>query len=364
VRVLVVTVVHVPTDTRIAARQIRSMVDAGWEVTYAAPWSDYDLAASGAGFSPIDLPRAVGRSRLRALRVARRLIAEKAASHDLVMIHDPDLLLAVVGGQVGVPVVWDVHEDTAAALGDRPWVPEWARPLAVLGVRRAEAWAERNLHLILAEDAYVERFSRAHPVVPNYPRVPDQVALPGRDRLVYVGRVSRLRGALELVELGCRLHGEIDVEIVGPADPDVEPQLRRARERGHITWTGYLPTDEAMSRLDGALAGLSLFHDEPNARHSMPTKVLEYAAHGLPVITTPLPLAEQFVERSTCGYIVDFGDLDAVVAAVREMREDDERRRWLGRGGHLAVREGFSWQRIEDQFLDHLRGWAGWLDCV
>ena len=67
--------------------------------------------------------------------------------------------------------------------------------------------------------------------------------------------------------------------------------------------------------LDGALAGLSLLEDRPNYRHSMPTKVIEYMAHGLPVITTPLPLAADLVERSGCGIVVPFDDAEATAAA-------------------------------------------------
>ena len=51
-----------------------------------------------------------------------------------------------------------------------------------------------------------------------------------------------------------------------------------------------------MATIDGALAGLSLLRDLPNYRGSMPTKVVEYLAHGVPAITTPLPLAREIVQ--------------------------------------------------------------------
>ena len=68
--------------------------------------------------------------------------------------------------------------------------------------------------------------------------------------------------------------------------------------------------------LDGALAGLSLLHDEPNFRHSMPTKVVEYMARGVPVVTTPLPAAAELARGHECGFVVPFGDPVAAAAAV------------------------------------------------
>jgi glycosyltransferase involved in cell wall biosynthesis len=128
----------------------------------------------------------------------------------LVLLHDPELLLAVRLAGVGrlPPVVWDVHEDTAVALGDREWVPGPLRRLLAYAVRRLERWAERNVHLVLAEDGYRDRFRRIHPVVRNHPwasQRPDPSTLAFRDsppRVVYVGRISRGRGVETVIELG------------------------------------------------------------------------------------------------------------------------------------------------------------------
>ena len=56
--------------------------------------------------------------------------------------------------------------------------------------------------------------------------------------------------------------------------------------------------------LPGALAGLSLLQDLPNYRHSRPTKIVEYMAHGVPVVTTPLPVAVELVESAGAGVVV------------------------------------------------------------
>jgi hypothetical protein len=110
-----------------------------------------------------DVTRATGRGRLRALLAARRALARHAADAHLLVIHDPGLLLVLPA--LGGPTVWDVHEDTAAAIAGKGWVPgSLRRPLAA-AVRTAERIAEHRIHLLLAERDYRQRFrlpTRSH----------------------------------------------------------------------------------------------------------------------------------------------------------------------------------------------------------
>jgi glycosyltransferase involved in cell wall biosynthesis len=356
VRVLVMTVVHHPGDARIAHRQIPALLAAGHSVTFAAPFTAFSVPRTE-GVRTIDLPRAVGRSRLDALRSARQVVCIEAAQHDVVLLHDPELLLAVPRS-IRTPVVWDVHEDTAAAVSLKSWLPDPVKPLAASGIRRLEHTAEKRVGLLLAEDGYAARFAGSHAVVPNTTVVPDAVPEPGTDRVVYLGAVTRARGALEMVELARRLGDDIEVQLLGPVAADVSAEVQRAQDAGHLVAPGFVPNDVAVGRLDGALAGLSLLHDEPNYRHSRPTKVIEYMAHGVPVITTPLPVAVDIVESAGSGVVVPFGDVDAAVRAVHSLRDDATRRRALGRAGHTAALELYDWRAQGPAFVTALEAAA------
>lgn len=361
-RVLVVTVVHTPLDARIHRRQIGAMVDAGWSVTYAAPWRAAGVASTSAGeeVATLDLPRAVGRRRLRALWAARRLLADHGPRHDLILLHDPELVLAAAGLRRRPPVVLDVHEDLAASLVDRPWVPRRLRPVAARIARLLERTAERRLHLLLAEEGYAHRFSRPHPVVRNLPPLPAPPPPPGDGRVVYIGRISRGRGLDELLALGRRLGAAgVRVELVGAPDEDVRAELEAAQAAGVVSWHGWLPNDEALELLRGALAGLSLLHDLPNYRGSMPTKVVEYLAAGVPAITTPLPAAARLVREADAGVVVDFGDVAAVAHAVERLRADPDGAAAMGRRGRELVARDWSWEAERGVLLDALRAAAG-----
>jgi glycosyltransferase involved in cell wall biosynthesis len=213
---------------------------------------------------------------------------------------------------------------------------------------------------LLAEDAYGERLGD-HPVVLNATWVPESAA-PVDDeqaRVVYAGRVSVARGAAEMVEIGRRLASRARVEVIGDADAEVRDMMDSAHRQGLVHWHGYLPNPVALERVRGALAGLSLLHDEPNYRHSRPTKLVEYLAQGVPVISTPLPLAVELVERSHGGALVSFaGAVDETVAAVERWLADPAARQSAAHAGHRYVREHHSWQAEGARFVAQLETWA------
>ncbi|MFA1539678.1 glycosyltransferase family 4 protein [Actinomadura monticuli] len=359
-RVCVCTVVHHPEDARILHRQIRALLDAGHEVTYIAPFRACN-ATPWRRISPVDIPRATGRRRLRALRAAHRALAEHAPYADVVLLHDPELLVSLPREVRQRTVVWDVHEDTAAALSAKGWLPGPARPLLRPVVRGLERRSERRHRLLLAEDGYRARFRGDHPVVPNTTYVSDTPpGPPAGGRAVYVGQLSRARGALDMIEMARPLAAEgVLVELIGAADADVRDALRAAQREGIVRWYGFVPNDRALRIAEGATAGLALLHDEPNYRHSMPTKVVEYMAHGIPVVTTPNPPAVDIVEPSGCGVVVPFGDPHAAAKAVLHLRDDPDHRTELGKRGYDAARARFHWPVHAERFVAQLEAWAG-----
>lgn len=355
--VLVVTVVHHPEDARIQHRQIAALLAAGHRVTFAAPFTARGVCPR-LGVSAIDLPRALGRRRVAALRAARDVVASRSADVDLLLLHDPELVLAVAGLRRRPVTVWDVHEDTPASMSLKPWMPGPLRPVAAAGVRWLEGFADRHLRLLLAEDSYADRFSTAHPIVPNTAGVPEVTPPPGSRRVVYLGNVTAARGVHDMVETARLLGGRADVEIIGGAEPTIAAVLRAAVAENLLTWHGFVPNDRALHLLDGAVAGLSLLHDHANYRQSRPTKVIEYMSRGIPVITTPVPGARELVEKYDAGLVVPFSRPDLVAAAVRTLQDDADLRRRLGGNGHAAAQEHLHWTEDAARFVRLLEDWS------
>lgn len=293
-KILVCTIVHNPTDARIFRREIEALLAAGHSVSAIAPWKAD--TPGPAEVNRIAVPRAVGRNRIASAIAARARLRDLIGTHDLVLLHDPELLLVAPwldAKRLRVPIVWDVHEDLAAAIGMKTYIPKFLRtPLAAM-VRILERVVERNAVLLLAEIGYQKRFRLKHQQVLNLPIVhPLSTSLQRQRQAIYVGSITYERGLSEMLHLAAALAPhEIKVRLIGEcANPQAAAAIQNAP---NVIWDGPLPNDVAMQAVENSLIGLSLLQDKPNYRHSMPTKILEYMASGVLVVTTPLPLAAE-----------------------------------------------------------------------
>ena len=350
--VVVATVVHHPEDARIYHRQIPALLEAGHRVTYIAPLLD-PARPPRPGLRVVEVPRATGRRRLGALRAAHRALRAEAVDADLTIVHDPELLL--LAGSIPRPRVWDVHEDLPAQIGDKAWIPRLLRPMVRGPARMTERFGAARFDLILAEEAYVERLGE-NPIVRNVPWVPPSVEAVGNDRVVYVGRVSEGRGLTDMVDLSKRLPAGVHLHLLGPVDSSVPAGTSAGSKT--LTLHGFVSNDLALKRIEGALAGLSLLRDIPNYRHSLPTKILEYMARGIPVITTPLPEARSIVERHDCGIVVPFGDPVAVADAVERLHSDASMRARMAANGRQATAEHYNWATEAARFVETCETYA------
>ncbi|HJV14034.1 MAG TPA: glycosyl transferase, partial [Propionibacteriaceae bacterium] len=180
-----------------------------------------------------------------------------AQDHDVVLVHDPELVLAAAG--LGMRnLIWDVHEDPAAALQVKSWMQTVLRRPVAAAWRWAEWVAERQHHLLLAEHAYQGRFRRRHPVVANSVSVPKVVAPAGDDRVSYLGSVAMSRGCDTMIRVGRELrrrtNGGVRVEVIGDApDPAARQALQSAATAGDLTWLGFRRSEEALARVAGSL---------------------------------------------------------------------------------------------------------------
>jgi glycosyltransferase involved in cell wall biosynthesis len=81
-------------------------------------------------------------------------------------------------------------------------------------------------------------------------------------------------------------------------------------------------------------------------------------AHGVPVVTSPLPLAAETVRRHRCGTVVPFGSPEAVARAVLRLREDTAARELAAKRGHDAAQRLHDWHISGQVFAELLESWA------
>ena len=153
-------------------------------------------------------------------------------------------------------------------------------------------------------------------------------------------------------ELRRRTGGAVKLEVIGEApDPEARQALQSATEAGYLSWLGFMRSEAALARVSGSLAGLCLLRNLPNYRVSLSTKIVEYGALGVPVITTPLPLAADLVRSENVGIEVPWNDPSAVVDAILKLRAEPELRRQMGANGHKVALREYDWNRLSADFV-------------
>src|SRR3954452_16207291 len=160
------TSAHRPDDTRIFAKECRTLAAAGYAVHLVAPGAQ-DVVRDGVRIWGVP-PPASGR-RLTRMTATVQDVYRRARSigADLYHFHDPELMTAaLLLARSGRDVIYDAHEDLAATMLDKPWLrPRLRRPLARLVPRLEPAAARRLAAVVPATPAIAERFAGRSRVV-------------------------------------------------------------------------------------------------------------------------------------------------------------------------------------------------------
>lgn len=331
-RVVHLSTVHHPLDSRIYLKEVRSLARAGFDV-----W----LIARGEGVTHLEeghfRPLRNGRGRID--RLARQWASSREIRRlrpRLLHVHDPELLplARYLKSRLGLLVIYDKHEDHS----ERPGLEG---SLLRHFEQRAYRWLD---HVLLAEESYERLLAGVD--VPRTTILNYALPQPEHDsehgkaglhpvRIVYTGTVSRGRGLFHLLEvarLARTRNADIRVTIAGICNyAGQRREAERLIQKNHLQevvslvgWDRYASTSELDRARASAHLGTMLAEPEPNYVVSIPTKFYEYMQAGLPMVVSDFPLWRDFIERNGCGLVVDSGDprqsLETILTLVRESR--------------------------------------------
>jgi glycosyltransferase involved in cell wall biosynthesis len=300
--VTIISSVHDVADARLH-REVRALAAAGLEVEVIGTG---DPAGGPTSAHVIASPR-VGLMG----RAWRALSQPWRARGTVLMSLDPDV---AVGIALRVLLsrrrfVADVHEDYRDLLRDRKWAygPRGWAARAVLGIA---AWALRSADLVVKADEHLT----APPASFVLRNLPDRALLPGltapgpEPRALYVGDVRRSRGLFAMVEAIAAAPGW-SLDIVGPVTEADSAELVALMESDidlaqRVRMHGRRPPRESWQLASGAWVGLLMLEDTPAFRAAVPSKLYEYLASGLPVLTTDLPRSAQLITETGAGAVV------------------------------------------------------------
>jgi glycosyltransferase involved in cell wall biosynthesis len=273
----------------------------------------------------------------------------------------------------GARLVYDSHELWPDRNGRWEWRP-WLLAGEALFVRAADEVITSSPGYA---DALAGRYRVPRPLVvrniPEYrssePALPPQVPAPTRDsaaatltrlarpvsppRVVYVGGLMPGRGLEQMIDSLAFLPG-VRLYAIGPGSRRFRMDLLlRARAAGveeRVVLRAPVAPGEVQGVLAGAAAGLCLI--QPICRSyelSLPNKLFEYAAAGVPVLASDAPVIAAVVRTHGLGQVVATDQPRAIATSVERLlapeswRLASERARafasgngWPGEAGELA----------------------------
>ncbi len=366
-RILHLTSVHEAGDTRIFVKECCSLAEAGFDVGLIGTGTP---SPENGGVRVTALPR---RSRLGRWLLTNPAIALAALRRraDLYHLHDPELLpLGLLLRLLGRRVVYDAHEDVPRQIMDKTWLPVWIRPI-VAGlaglVERVAGWALSGF--VAATPTIGARFpQRRMVVVRNYPRLDELegiAAAPFASRpreVLYIGAVSRTRGAVEVVEGFRRVPAELQAELIvaGPcAPPELARELIERAGQSPVRLLGRRTRSEVRGLLARARVGMVTLQPTRSYLESLPVKLFEYMASGIPVVASDFAAWREIIDEPRCGLLVDPTDAAAVGDAMTWLLGHPQESEEMGRRGAAAVRARYHWNTQAAVLVDFYRRLLG-----
>lgn len=251
---------------------------------------------------------------------------------------------------LGTPVVYDCHELWPDRNGRPEWRP-WLIACEALFVRLADV-------TITASPGYAQAIASRYRVAPprvvrNIPRAP--LHAPGRNGnrtapvAVYLGGVMPGRGLEQAIQ-ALRLAPEVRMRVVGPGRAPYRASLERmARAAGvedRLEIREAVPLSEALESIADCEMGLMLI--QPVCRSyelTLPNKLFEYAAAGLPILASDLPVIGAVVRSEGIGEVVPADDIDQIARAMQRLADHDVNAQVRERAVSFAQRETWDTER-------------------
>jgi hypothetical protein len=217
--------------------------------------------------------------------------------------------------------------------------------------------------LILAEAYYSERFPFGTKIL-NYP-ISQLKSSTGpkinkdndKPRLLYTGGVTIDRGALIHANI-VNLKSNIEVWSVGKCSKGLADKIYgvagEQSERLHIEGVGYhVPHQRILEyyAIHKWTAGLAIFPPTKHYIRKELTKLFEYMAAAIPIISSNFSTWKQIVEGEQCGICVDPLDPKEISVAIQFIVEHPAEAEQMGKNGLRAVEERYNWGMEEKKLL-------------
>ncbi len=318
-------------------RPLKRFLRREWVPPQAEEPLDPEPAAAPGGAPPPELEPVDGDVRFGGLRGRIGKVAYPLHAIPLVLrvrpvlVHANDFNTMWVGVAAKLlrrsRLVYDAHELWPDRNGRREWRP-WLLACEWLFVHLADTTLTVSPG---CAQVMAERYRTDPPIVvrnvPEHvlqnPQPPEGLRAGQLPLAVYVGLIAPGRGLEQAIQALARVP-ELRLRLMGRAAGDYRQKLLDlAAEHGvtdRLEYRDPVPSNAVIDTISGADFGLVLIQPVCLSYElSLPNKLFEYAAAGLPVLASDLPVIGTIVRQHHLGHVVPPDDIPAIAQAMHQL---------------------------------------------
>ncbi|RAJ97567.1 glycosyltransferase involved in cell wall biosynthesis [Larkinella arboricola] len=364
-RVLHISTIHPTYDPRIVYKYFPTLTGT-YEVYCALPRPDAEVAPAVCFIRLPYFRRVLWRFFITGPVVLWKTLRLRPA---LIHVYSSEFLpFAYVYRLLGAAVIYEVQENLYKKIHlkkqNRGWLLQWA-------FRFFDRLAWRHFSVIFTEHGYLTTYTqlaRPYAVIYNYPVLPfmETFRRPYRKptdpiEFFYIGLLSFERAIETLLE-GLALlktdYPDFKVHLFGrcmctQTELESIPAYHNLRE--NLIFYGYTDQAKALAYAAKSVCGLALLKPVGDYPESYTTKMFEYMALGLPVITANFQLYRDVVEKHQCGFCIDPTDPRVFADRMRYLIEHPQEAAEMGRRGRRATELDYNWQTEGKKLLNLYR---------
>lgn len=325
------------------------------------------IVADGKGNDKINNIRIIDvgilKGRIKRMLLVTRLIYKQALSvnADIYHFHDPELLY--VGYKLkkkNKKVIFDSHEDVVNDLLYKPYLKPPFNKFVSKFYKIFEHYIVSRLDGVIGatpviKDLYLS-YHKNVINLNNYPILDDYSINVNwenkRKEICYVGSISTNRGCFEIISALDYVMPEVKLNLVGKYSYDeIQIRIKTLRSFSKVNEYGFISKDEVLKIYDRSLVGLITLLPIPTFKDSLPIKMFEYMAAGIPFVASDFPQWIDLIGHCKCCIFVNPEDPVEIASAINYLISNFDEAKLMGENGRRLVEEKFNWKQESEKLI-------------
>jgi glycosyltransferase involved in cell wall biosynthesis len=179
--------------------------------------------------------------------------------------------------------------------------------------------------------------------------------------LIYCGGITELRGAFKILEatkIAKKRISNIKVLLIGRYSPenlkaDLQNYIDNNGLERNVELHSEVNYSEVSEFYNKSKIGIVTLLRSRTFEISMPIKIFEYMAFGLPIIGSDFGHIKKYIERDNCGLVVDPSSSDKIALAMIELLTDQKKYQMFSNNGRKATLKKYKWEKEFKKLLQY-----------